>query len=73
MKYIIFDDGLNENPVIFPTHIPHTKVALLPLGEPISAGFLDENLTAGGESVGLKLKSRPEDTEIIRRLFRAKM
>lgn len=34
--------------------------------EPVSAGFVNESWTCHGESVTLRLKSREEDTDILR-------
>lgn len=78
-KYIIWDDGLNECVMIFSNHLNHAQVAFSMGIEPISAGFVefqsnppDPTIKAvvSGESVSLKLKSRPEDSAIIQRDFR---
>lgn len=74
-KYIIFDTGLNYNPVIFPNHVQHGSMAMM-LGQwtPERAGFVrvDEhgNVVAYGESISLGLKSNPEiDNKLLAKLF----
>jgi len=71
-KYIIFvNAAMMELPVIFNPIIDHCVVKLDGF-KPISAGFcslnkLEENISYSiwGESISLKLKSRPEDREIL--------
>ncbi len=84
-KYIVFEDpyGL-ETPVIFPEWVDHGNVRMG--GKVISAGFVTfigtstpantittSNLIeahCGGESVGLRVKSRPEDSLLIEKLIK---
>ena len=74
-KYIIFDDGLNDIPMIFPNHVQHNSMAfVLAPWTPISAGFVRINeqgaVEAYGQSIGLQLKSRPEtDNKLLAKLF----
>lgn len=70
MKYIIVEAGISDVPYIFPEHIDHTLMANLVYGTVLSAGFINfsvDGLQCYGESIGLKIKSRPEDTIIINR------
>jgi hypothetical protein len=72
MKYIIVDiDGL-EIPIIFGNILVHKLVAgRMPHRGVISAGFISydkiNGIQAYGKSTTLKVSSRPEDTDIIRR------
>jgi hypothetical protein len=75
-KYIIWDDGLNDCVMIFSNHLAHANIAMALNITPDSAGFVefvDQNgkITAivSGESVSLKLSSRPEDSRLIERDF----
>lgn len=66
MKYIIIEYMSMEVPVFFPDIVPHGIFAYL---NPISAGFTEATVNgAHGSSVGLKLKSRPQDAEIIKQI-----
>ena len=68
-KYIIVktrDNG--EYPIIFPLRVTHKQMATRN-GEPISAGFVNDRLECFGESDSLGIKSRPEDTAIIKDMF----
>lgn len=72
-KYVVLSIGGIELPVIFSDLMTHADVAR-PLcaqrGEVVSAGFChinDGTYTCYGESVSLKLKSRPEDSAILNR------
>jgi hypothetical protein len=76
MKYIIFKGFVCEHPLIFSPLESHYVMAevLKYMGTPVSAGFLtydmdDGDLSAHGESTSLKIKSRPQDTEIIERFL----
>ncbi len=77
-KYVIWDDGVTECAMVFNNHLTHQNMVFQMNIEPISAGFVRfENnpqdpsieVIAFGESVSLKLKSRPEDTKIIQRIL----
>ena len=84
MKYVMFNiDGI-EIPVVFPEMIQHHQVVAPVVlswsvpATPVSAGKLtvytkldDTTIVyeAHGESISLKLKSRPEDSGIITRFF----
>lgn len=73
MKYIVVDDGLGECPYIFPNHVEHYRMLSNVGGELISAGFVVltyDGLECYGESVGLKVESRPEiDTKLLKSLI----
>ena len=82
MKYICFVDENDENPEVFtfPRSVHHDcfaegidRVRSKSWGDwkrvyrrPISAGFVDSNNKCHGLSETLNLKSRPEDTDILR-------
>lgn len=75
-KYIIWDDGLTECAVVFTNHLTHRDMAFRLNIQPISAGFVHFKsnpqtphirAVAHGESVSLRLASRPEDGDIIQR------
>ena len=79
MKYIIFKDDFQEVPIIFPEIINHSQfVGLRPISagfvnlygddRPLEGACCSDNairVWVGGESTGLRLKSRPEDQEIL--------
>lgn len=78
MKYVMFELNGHEHAVILPgesgmTHADvsvHNEYGIA--GKLISAGFCalgDDAPKCWGESVSLKLKSRPEDEAIIKRLY----
>ena len=74
-KYIIFDDGLNYVPIIFPNHVQHNSVAMM-FGswKPERAGFVSINesgdVIAHGKSISLGLDSRPEiDNKLLAKMF----
>ena len=75
-KYIVFDTGLDDCPIIFPNTVTHSTVAMtFSAWMPLSAGFVkvndDGSLTAYGESVSIKLKSNPKtDNKILAKMFR---
>lgn len=73
MKYIVVDDGLSECIYIFPNHVQHYYMLASLGGELMSAGFVVltyDGLECYGESVGLKIKSRPEiDTKLLKSLI----
>ena len=70
MKYIILQVGETELPFIFPELVQHKDIASIFKHPIISAGFFEHNergaLSCFGESVGLNIKSRPKDIELIR-------
>jgi len=72
-KYIIVDYGFTgEFPILFPYMINHSDVSNGYVGEVVSAGFVQVDLETGvvsvfGKSDSLKIESRPEDAEIIKR------
>ena len=82
MKYICFVDENDENPevFVFPRSVHHDCFAKEVAGirskswgnwervyrRPISAGFVDPSNKCHGESETLNLKSRQEDTNILR-------
>lgn len=70
MKYIMYDRGGIETPILFPQFIEHDNMAIMivPKGKLISAGFvklLDGKAHVSGKSISLGLLSREEDSEII--------
>ena len=85
MKYIIVDNGMYETPVIFGEEMDHAQMAsdLIPMASDafefkkkvVSAGFVcfsTDGLYCYGQSVSLKLESRPkEDAAIINRMIGA--
>lgn len=66
-KYIIIEHKALEVPIVFSPILQHSEVA--GNKKVISAGFCraDEDgvYSVWGESISLKVKSRPEDAEII--------
>lgn len=81
MKYIIYDNGLNDVPVIFPEYIGHNEMVdslVIKKENLISAGFIrfesylsrDFKLHCYGNSQSLGIDSRGNvDTQLIRILF----
>lgn len=78
-KYVIFESGLDETPIVFPSPINHASMAMM-MGSwsPVSAGFVtfglnpkDDSIVAHcyGKSVGLGLQAREQDSEILTRAF----
>ncbi len=71
-KYVIFESaefGL-EYPVLLPgeNHFINHKDITIWRNKPVSAGFFSispDKISIWGESISLKLKSRPEDATII--------
>jgi hypothetical protein len=65
IKYITFDTGLIEAIIIFPEYVMHRDIDIQ--GEILGAGFIeviDGQWNCYGESISLKVKSRPEDSKI---------
>lgn len=74
-KYIVFDNGLNDVPVVFPHHIEHSTIAAqLQHWTILSAGYVTfspDGPSCHGESISLGVKSRTrEDTLLIIRELR---
>ena len=72
LKYIVIDDDGIEKPIIFTGLDQHGDIALKMGKEVISAGFIaphDNGMLCYGESISLKIKSRPEDTKMINGFF----
>lgn len=81
MKYVMIDFGGTETPIMFPEFLPHTMMAgrnivsagefnIYGTDEPLPNACCCENairVSVFGESISLKVKSRPEDAEIIAR------
>ena len=77
MKYIMFEDGSQlPHPVLFSDLIDHSTMSEMVQSKkaylnPVSAGKVNQDdageIYAGGSSFTLDLKSRKEDTEVIRR------
>jgi hypothetical protein len=78
LKYIIFEAGTLEIPVLFPSYINHSDIKCLEgAAIKVSAGMTQ--ITGGGqqsiqvscygESISLKIKSRTGDSGIIRNLL----
>ena len=63
MKYIILNEMEIEVAVLFDELLTHDQVAGGRAA--VSAGFCNAEGTAWGQSVGLRLKARPQDTAII--------
>lgn len=70
MKYVIFVYQNIYMPVIFPEHVTHAQVRVLPNAKPVSAGFCSFRnglVVAFGESESLKLKADvSRDSELLR-------
>jgi hypothetical protein len=68
-KYVITIAQGNQTAILFPAFVEHKQAISLPV-RAISAGFAwldaDRKVHVKGESTSLKLKSRPEDADIIR-------
>ena len=75
-KYIIVEDHGLEVPIVFCPLLQHKDVAK-PYSKVISAGFCSvhkdindvTNWKCWGESISLKLDSRPEDEEVLTKLL----
>jgi len=73
-KYIIVIWFGKEQVIAFPTHVQHAEVfqytkAEAPHVQLVSAGFFmgdTDALWVGGESTSLDLKSRPQDTDLLK-------
>lgn len=73
IKYITYDNGLLDTIIIFPEYVMHRDVGVQ--GEILGAGFIeviDGKWSCYGESISLKIKSRPEDTKIANKFINIK-
>jgi len=77
-KYVVLaqekDEIVKENIYIFPSLVVHKTVAKRMRGKVVGAGFIARDKGTGklfcrGESDSLQVKSRPEDTILLRSLF----
>lgn len=70
-KYIIIKDNGLEMPVVFNPLIDHSTIA--GANKVVSAGFCRCNIdgyhSVWGESVKLRIKSRPEDADILDKML----
>lgn len=67
LKYIVIENRGNESIILFPDWMRHDDVARKMNTKVISAGMCDlESRQCFGESVSLKIKSRPEDSELLK-------
>ena len=74
LKYVMFNDGLKNIPIIFPDIISHKGIADAFMSSKegkkcivVSAGFIDVHvMEVSGCSQSLGIYSRPEDERIIR-------
>ena len=67
MKYVKIDEF--DSIIIFPDIIMHSDFRYL---KPISAGFCyinEDSISCFGESISLRLKTEPEDSEIATRQY----
>lgn len=73
LKYIVYELDCMPLIVLFDTITDHSEVARRLGVTAVSAGFVyginEDNVSCGGESVTLKLKSREVDTKILRKLL----
>lgn len=74
-KYIVFDNGLNYVPIVFPNYVNHNSIAMM-FGSWAAerAGFVrvndDGTVEAHGRSVSLNLDSDPAiDSRLLNKLF----
>ena len=68
------DPGGMQYPIVFPENKEHGFItqcvrAAYPGIKPISAGFVGNNGTAYGQSVGLKMKPLEGDTYLLKKLL----
>jgi len=66
MKYIIFE---KKYAILFPENIIHSDMASLFRSTPTSAGHYSPEKGVYDRSETLNLESKPEDTEIIKKLL----
>ena len=76
-KYIIVKMEGMEVPLIFSSFLSHEAVAMTKQNEILSAGYCEMNTVGkwitSGQSVSLKLNSRPQDAEILNTQLGIKM
>jgi len=85
-KYIIFKTpSMGEFPILFPSFVDHVSIGEMFGYKAVSAGMfeigakpteedsMDISVWAGDKSETLKLESRKEDAEIIKKLLRPKV
>lgn len=70
MKYIVTatPDGMEEI-YLFPSHVKHSDFTALitnPSKQAIAAGFVTSDQVSRGDSYSLGLKSREQDTELLK-------
>lgn len=64
MKYVVFDNGLSDVPMVFPGIEKHSDIALRFNWPVLSGGFVrvvNDQVVCYGESISLNVKSRPEE------------
>lgn len=73
-KYIVFDNGMSEFPVVFPTYINHDSIANGVGVSVVGAGFVSIferggviHVSCYGRSTSLDVSSRDEDRNLIRK------
>ena len=77
-KFVTFLDYHGEQIIVFPDHIQHAQFAKAVSSaafsdmEPIAGGFVAEG-KCYGESISLRLGSRPRDTELLNQLITGPM
>jgi hypothetical protein len=73
-KFVTFRDYHGEQIIVFPDHIQHARFAeavskaAFSKMVPIAGGFVVDGQCVG-ESVSLRMSSRPEDTELLQSLL----
>lgn len=74
-KYIVVENDFVKSPsiIIFPSNISHKNMSdalkRIRFNKVISAGFIDDFMQCFGESQTLNLKSRKEDTVLLRTML----
>jgi len=69
-KYIVFERGGLEYPVLFPNHFVDHNTVSVNYDKPVSAGFFcidGEDVFVSGKSQTLMLSCRSEDADLIKR------
>ena len=73
MKFVTFEDYHGEQIIVFPDHIQHLQFARAVSQAshskmtPIAGGFVVDGECVG-ESISLRMSSRPKDTELLKTL-----
>jgi hypothetical protein len=74
MKFVVHEGSLATEIYLFPNFVTHSDFVNrmgFDTADVVSAGFVSSDLKCYGDSVSLKLKSRPEvDTALLRRTLR---